>query len=153
MSFGKASTICWAVHSAVGCSVTLKWTRPTIVGEHDQDEEDAQQRGGDREEIEGHQVPDVVGEEGPPGLGRRRVPHAWAGISGGAEPALSGRDGTRQGQRVRATIREGSQSREGNPCAGQKSHPLVPPQLPSASPPPDPVESRLRRYASCREPR
>ena len=26
MSFGNASTICWAVHCAVGCSVTLKWT-------------------------------------------------------------------------------------------------------------------------------
>ena len=29
----------------------------------------------------------------------------------------------------------------GCPCAGQKSHPLVPPQLPSAPSPPDPVES------------
>jgi hypothetical protein len=26
VSFGKASTICWAVQWAVGCSVTLKWT-------------------------------------------------------------------------------------------------------------------------------
>ena len=26
VSKGNASTICWAVHSAVGCSVTLKWT-------------------------------------------------------------------------------------------------------------------------------
>jgi len=25
-SSGKASTICWAVQAAVGCSVTLKWT-------------------------------------------------------------------------------------------------------------------------------
>ena len=43
----------------------------------------------------------MVGEEGPPGLGRRGVPHAWAGILGGAEPALSGRDGARSGQGVR----------------------------------------------------
>jgi hypothetical protein len=47
---------------------------PAIVGEDDQDEEDAQARGGDGEEIEGDQVPDVVGEERPPGLGRRGVP-------------------------------------------------------------------------------
>jgi hypothetical protein len=26
VSFGKASTICWAVQCALGCSVTLKWT-------------------------------------------------------------------------------------------------------------------------------
>jgi hypothetical protein len=25
VSSGKVSTICWAVHAAVGCSVTLKW--------------------------------------------------------------------------------------------------------------------------------
>ena len=44
------------------------------VSEHDEDEEHPQARGGDREEIEGDEVPDVVGEERPPGLGPRRVP-------------------------------------------------------------------------------
>ena len=69
MSFGKASTICWAVHCAVGCSVTLKWTTaPAMVSEHDEDEEHPQARGGDREEIERDQVLDVIGEERPPGL-------------------------------------------------------------------------------------
>ena len=44
------------------------------VSEHDEDEEHPQARGGDREEIEGDQVLDVVGEERPPGLGRRVLP-------------------------------------------------------------------------------
>ena len=59
---------------------------PALVGEDDQDEEHVQARGGDGEKIERDQVPDVVGEELAPGLGRRGVPRAWAGISGGAEP-------------------------------------------------------------------
>jgi hypothetical protein len=42
-----------------------------IVGEHDEDEEDAPPRGGHGEEIEGDEVPDVVGEERAPALGRR----------------------------------------------------------------------------------
>ena len=45
-----------------------------MVSEHDEDEEHPQARGGDREEIERDQVLDVVGEERPPGLGRRGVP-------------------------------------------------------------------------------
>jgi hypothetical protein len=45
-----------------------------LVGEDDEDEEHAQARGGNREEIEGDQVPDVIGEERPPCLGRRRAP-------------------------------------------------------------------------------
>ena len=48
---------------------------PALVGEDDQDEEHAQARGGNREEIEGDQVPDMVGEERPTGLGRRDAPH------------------------------------------------------------------------------
>jgi hypothetical protein len=35
----------------------------SIVGEHDEDEEYPQARGGHCEEINGHQVPDVVGED------------------------------------------------------------------------------------------
>src|SRR6516162_2234865 len=45
-----------------------------MVGEHDEDKEHPQARGGDREDIEGDQVPDVVAEERPPGLGRRGLP-------------------------------------------------------------------------------
>jgi hypothetical protein len=47
---------------------------PAVVGEHDQDEEDAQARAGDSEEVDGDQVSDVVDEERPPGLGRRGGP-------------------------------------------------------------------------------
>jgi len=46
---------------------------PAMVSKHDENEEDAQARGGHREEIEGDQVPHMVGEERPPGLGRRRA--------------------------------------------------------------------------------
>ena len=58
-----------------------------VVGEHDEDEEDAQARGGDGADIEGDQVPDVVGEDRPPGLGRRGM----LGLESlaGPEPALS----------------------------------------------------------------
>ena len=43
---------------------------PAMVSEHEEHEEHPQARGGDREEIEGDQVPDVVGEERAPGLRR-----------------------------------------------------------------------------------
>ena len=46
----------------------------SVVGEHDEDEEYPQARRGDCEEVDGDQVPDVVGEERPPGLGRRGLP-------------------------------------------------------------------------------
>jgi hypothetical protein len=39
-----------------------------VVGEHDEDEEDAEASGGYGEEVDGDQVADVVGEERPPGL-------------------------------------------------------------------------------------
>ena len=39
-----------------------------MVGENDQDEEHTQAQGGDREEIEGDQVPEVIGQESAPGL-------------------------------------------------------------------------------------
>jgi hypothetical protein len=42
-----------------------------MVGEHDEDEEDAEPSGGHREEINRDQVPDVIGQERPPGLRRR----------------------------------------------------------------------------------
>src|SRR5262249_55433347 len=47
---------------------------PAVVGEHDKHEEHPQARGGDREEVEGDQVANMIGEERPPGLGRRGAP-------------------------------------------------------------------------------
>jgi hypothetical protein len=47
---------------------------PSMVGEHDEHKEHPHARGGHREEIEGHQVPDVVGEERAPGLRRGCAP-------------------------------------------------------------------------------
>jgi hypothetical protein len=41
---------------------------PAMVGKDDEDEQDAQPRGGHGEEIDGNQVPDMVVEECPPGL-------------------------------------------------------------------------------------
>ena len=43
---------------------------PAMVSEHDENEEDAQAGGGHGEEVDRHQVPDMVGEERPPGLRR-----------------------------------------------------------------------------------
>jgi len=45
-----------------------------MVGKHDEDEEDTQAGGGNGEEIDGDQVPDVIGEERLPGLGWRCAP-------------------------------------------------------------------------------
>jgi hypothetical protein len=45
-----------------------------MVNQHDENEEDAQARSGDREEIEGDQIPDMVDEECSPGLRRPRTP-------------------------------------------------------------------------------
>ena len=41
---------------------------PAMVSEYDEDEQDAQARGGNGEEVEGDHVPGMVGEECPPGL-------------------------------------------------------------------------------------
>jgi len=43
---------------------------PAVVSEHDENKEDAQACGWHRKEIEGDRVPDMVGEERPPGLRR-----------------------------------------------------------------------------------
>src|SRR3989454_2509960 len=47
---------------------------PAVVGEHDEDEQNAQARGGNSEEIDGDEIPDVIGQEGAPRLRRR-----WTG--------------------------------------------------------------------------
>src|SRR5467141_2919531 len=44
---------------------------PAVVGEHDEDEQNAQARGGNSEEIDGDEVPDVIGQERAPRLRRR----------------------------------------------------------------------------------
>ena len=40
-----------------------------MMNEHDENEEDAQADGGNREEVEGDEISDMVVEERPPGLG------------------------------------------------------------------------------------
>jgi len=45
-----------------------------MVKEHDENEEDTQARGGNREEVEGDQISDMVGEERPPRLRRLGTP-------------------------------------------------------------------------------
>ena len=47
---------------------------PTMVGEHDENEEDAEPSGGDGEEVDGDEVPDMIGQERPPGLRGRGAP-------------------------------------------------------------------------------
>jgi hypothetical protein len=41
---------------------------PAMVSEHDENEEHAEACGGDREEVEGNEISDMVVEERPPGL-------------------------------------------------------------------------------------
>jgi len=45
-----------------------------MVGEHDEDEEDAEPRGWHGEEVDRDQVPDVIGQKRPPGLRGRGAP-------------------------------------------------------------------------------
>jgi len=47
---------------------------PAVVGEHDEDEEDAEPSGGHGEEIDRDQVPDMIGQKGSPSL-------RWRGAS------------------------------------------------------------------------
>jgi hypothetical protein len=46
---------------------------PAMGSKHDEDEEHPQARGGDREDIEGGQIPDVIGQKRAPGLRGRRA--------------------------------------------------------------------------------
>ena len=41
---------------------------PAMVSEYDENEEHAQPGSGDREEVEGNEIADMVGKEGAPGL-------------------------------------------------------------------------------------
>src|SRR5437899_1597336 len=47
---------------------------PALVGEHNEDEEHPQASSRDREEIDGDQIPDVIGQERSPALRGRRAP-------------------------------------------------------------------------------
>ena len=72
---GKASTICWAVQAAVGCSVTLKWrTRRRWWASTTKTKSTRKVSGGNGEEIDRDEVPDMVGEERAPGLRRGCAP-------------------------------------------------------------------------------
>jgi len=69
VSHGKASTICRAVHTAVGCSVTLKcitrrrsWASTTKTNRIWKVAE------GNGEEVDRDQVPEVILQKGSPGL-------------------------------------------------------------------------------------
>ena len=46
----------------------------TMVGEHDEDEEDAEPSGWHGEEVDRDQVPDMIGQKRPPGLRGRGAP-------------------------------------------------------------------------------
>ena len=78
---GKASTSCWAVHAAVGCSVTLKWTtRRRSCARTTKTKRTLNGSGGHGEEVDGDQAPEVVVEERAPGLRRRASdggPRTW----------------------------------------------------------------------------
>jgi len=94
-----------------------------VVGEHDEDEKDAQARGGDGADIEGDQVPDVIGAEGPPGLGRRGESHARAEISGCAKTALQVGRGLGPAKASGARHRPTSRRREhGRAQRGEDDH-------------------------------
>ena len=80
-------------------------------------EEDAQTRGEDREEVERDQFSDIVGEERPPGLGRRGAPlrgQAGNDALGRVESELQefAMDARRAGQRVEARGCSGSSRRK-----------------------------------------
>ena len=81
---------------------------PAMVNEHDENEEDAQARGGHCEEIQRDQVPDMVVEERPPGLRRPGAPlrhepgdgalgHVDAELQGLAMDAWGAPEGVRGG--------------------------------------------------------
>lgn len=60
---------CWAVHCAVGWSVTLIMKlRATFVGQHDEDVEDTKGGSRDGKEINGDEVGEVILEKGSPRL-------------------------------------------------------------------------------------
>src|SRR5437667_9064595 len=54
-----------------------------IVGEHNEDEEQPQASSRDREEIDGDQIPEVIGQERSPALRGRRAP-LWEQAGDGA---------------------------------------------------------------------
>ena len=74
MSQGNALRICWAVHSAVGCPVTVDMEDLTaVVGEHDEDPQDPECERWNDEEVDRGELADMIVEEGAPGLRRWRT--------------------------------------------------------------------------------
>src|SRR5215472_11471106 len=73
VSHGKASRICCAVHSAVGCAVTAKCTMRRRVRQHQKHVQDLEPDRRHDEEVHRNKCFQVVVEEGPPGW-RRRLP-------------------------------------------------------------------------------
>jgi hypothetical protein len=68
----------------MGCSGDVEVEdAAAVVGEQGEDEEGAQAGGGNGEEIDGHEVADMVGEKRSPGLGRRGAP-GWEPPGDGA---------------------------------------------------------------------
>jgi len=47
---------------------------PAMMSEHEENEQYAEPGGGNREEVEGNEIADMVGEERPPSLGWRYGP-------------------------------------------------------------------------------
>jgi hypothetical protein len=73
-SSGNASTICWAVQFAVGCSVTLKWTmRRRWWASTTRTKSTRKPAVGTVKKIDGGEIRDVVGEERSPRLGGWRT--------------------------------------------------------------------------------
>ncbi len=75
---GRGGVVREGVHDLLGCpgrggmlgDIEVE-DAPPVVGEYNEDEQDAQARGGNGEEVHGDEVPDVIGQERAPRLGRR----------------------------------------------------------------------------------
>src|SRR5437016_1496928 len=86
---------------------------PAVVSEHDENKKDAQARGWHREEIEGDQIADMVGEERPPGLRRQGAPLGHEprdGALGDVEPVAQGQ--VLQGDMAVSAAEEGKHSKQ-----------------------------------------
>ena len=79
VSYGKASTICWAVHSGrwVLGHIEMEDSAP-MMGEHDQDEEHLESHCWHDEKIDGHQVPHSGFSETPSTYGEGGLARAHA---------------------------------------------------------------------------
>ena len=75
---GRGGVVREGVHDLLGCpgrggmlgDIEVE-DAPPVVGEYNEDEQDAQARGGNGEEVHGDEVPDVIGQERALRLRRR----------------------------------------------------------------------------------